>query len=111
VPEAASAAGYSHSTCWGEGCTHLDATRSGNEVTASVHGFSYIPGHKVVLQINITNAATGALMWREIATYTVRSDGRTPTMTAFVDCGVTVLIQVWSWLSGSSKQPEVQVYM
>jgi hypothetical protein len=107
----AAAAGYSQSTCWGEGCTHLNAYRSGDEVTVQVHGFSYVPGRKVYLQINITNSITGTLLWREMAAFTVRSDGRTATMTAFADCGVPVLIQVWSWKSGSNYQPEVQVYM
>jgi hypothetical protein len=110
APASAEASSLSRSTCWGEGCTHLSVSRQGDALTIQAHGFSYVPGRRVVVQINITDAVTGALIFRDSWTYTANSGGRTSVKTVFIDCGHQVLVQAWTWKSGSGTQPEVQIY-
>ena len=99
----------SRSSCAGDGCTYVSATRLGDQVTLRAYGYSYTPGKYVWVQINVYNAKTSTLLWRNQARYTVRSDGRTGTMIAFVDCGVIVRATAWTWRAYSSTQPAATV--
>lgn len=93
------------SACDGVGCTHLNATRNGDQITVKAHGFSYTPGTKVWVQINIEDSLTGNLLYRDYDKYTVKADERTPVKIAFADCGTWVLVQAWTWVAGSNDQP------
>lgn len=93
-------------TCQGDGCTYLSAVRHGDDVTITAYGYSYTPGKYVWVQVNVYDAVTGKLLWRDMHRYTASSSGRTGTMTVFIDCAHPVRVQSWTWRAYSSTQPE-----
>jgi hypothetical protein len=96
--------------CSSEGCTYLKVQRDNTQVTIWAWGDFYKARAAVWVQINITNSATGEVLYRDMERVSASGPhGRTRKKTVFIDCDVAITATAWTWLAGSNTQPVAEL--